>query len=362
MKMKTKSLLVLMAAALLVSCSKSENDGPVTPVAGSGEILVGSSIVGVNSSLSRAAYEGTAVTNFKALVLASLTSGDYTTLHCGGAMTFNDGENSPFMTDEYDGDRKYDDVAGDATKDHFLFGLYPFDGWSDGGSAFTMGTSTSGALTFSLTGKEDVMLAEEASSNYEDTYTASTISVTNLAFEHQLTLMKLKLQESVVSPATASGIIMNSIKLVEANGAALQTEFTANLDGSDPEFAVASSPVASFDCYTWDGTAFADDAFADYELTEDAVEQAYVIAPPVVASGTANTYEYTFEVTYTEGDNETTQKVYVDLRTATGSGNEYTGDTTGKAFDITFKLVAGKILATASITDWDTVGDFEHEI
>lgn len=361
--MKTKSLFVLLAAALLVSCSKSENDAPVTPVAGNGEILVGSPIVGVNSSLSRAAYEGTGVVDFKALVLASLTSGDYTTLHCGGAMTFNDGENSPFMTDEYDGERKYDDVANTPDKDHFLFGLYPFDGWSDGGTAFTMGRSLStNALTFSLTGKEDVMLAAEASSNYEDTYTASTISVTNLAFEHQLTLMKLKLQESVVSPATASGIVMNSIKLVEANGAALQTEFTANLDGSDHAFAVASSPVASLDCYVWDGTVFSDDAFADYELTDAAVEQAYVIAPPVTATAAAGSYEYTFEVTYTEGDNETIQKVYVDLRTATGANNEYTGDTTGKAFDITFKLVAGKILATASITDWDTVGDFEHEI
>ena len=359
--MKTRSLFVLMAAAVLVSCSKNENDAPVTPVTGNGEILVGSSIVGVNSSLSRAAYEGTAVVDFKALVLASLTTGDYTTLHCGGAMTFNDGENSPFMTDEYDGDRKYKDVAADATTPHYLFGLYPYTGWLNSGAAFTTGTATSGALTFNFTGKDDVMLAAQSSSNYEDTYGASTI-VTNLAFEHQLTLMKLKLQENVVSPAVASGIVMNSIKLVEAGGAALKTEFTANLDGSAHAFAVAASPVASFDCYTWDGTAFTDDVFADYELTDAAVEQAYVIAPPVVASNVANSYEYTFEVTYTEGDNETTQKVYVDLKTATGAGNEYNADTTGKAFEITFKLVAGKILATATITDWDPAGEFDLEI
>lgn len=352
MKMK-KYVFVLMAAAVLASCSESE----VTPVGiTTDEITLRSSVIDVNSSLSRAAYEGTDLTAnpLEAMVLATLVNGNYSTLHCYGTMNFNGSTtgtsyNKPVLG----GDYKYPNN----TTNVYLVGLHPATGWSTFSGTAEEPAIADGKLSYTLTGKEDVMLTPQASTKLNDV-NAPTPQYANLAFAHQLTLMKISLSGDAES---ATNIKVRRIELSKANKADLKTEATVALSATPAITFEAPSSAVVLPCYV-KGTndVYSFTAGNEYNITTAATEQAYVIAPPVMASNGSDTKEYTFKISYLDGDVEKSKDVDVDLRV--DNNTLFDGSTVANAFNITLKFVGGQIVSNATVTDWNMGGTFEQEI
>lgn len=338
--MKKKYLFLMLTTLLLwAGCSKTEVVNPVEP--DNLEIKIQSSVRDVLFS-TRGAYEGTDLTTnpLTALVLASQTTKNYATLHCNGTMTF-DGSgavsyNKPITSGSY--------VFPGQTTNIYLTGLHPASGWDV--------TTTPGTPVFTLTGKDDVMLAPEQSTVLA-LVNAGTYAT--LPFTHQLTLMKL----SFYGDAQAVGKVkVTDVELIKVNEAIIPATTQATISAATQEITFTGS-LASLPCYI----SGADDTYTgqSYTLTATASEQAYVLAPPV-ANAAAGNNEYTFKVSYLDANNSPkAMDVNVDLKVATG-GAAFTGSTVGTAFNITFKFVGGQIEALASITDWTLGGSFEEEI
>jgi hypothetical protein len=340
-------------AALLSGCSKSE---PVAPLAGDegGEIGVRSSVTDVTTAPSRTPYEGTDLVakNLKALVVTSLTDKNYSALHGQGKMTFKGGTYTVYDKPMDSGSFKYDDYTNTPSKPHYLTGLYPYEGW----------TNNAGTYELTLNGKEDVMLAKQIITTYEEV-SAVTPTYKTLAFEHKLTLLKLKfIQENDL------GIKLNTVNVTDALGG-LKTKALAKISQASQEVVLDES--GSFPSYKWGS----DEAVtgADYAVPneDDAPTEpyAYVLVSPVTASDAAGDIEYTFEISYVDEDGEDiTVEVGVDLghRTdpadQTAAGGLVTSDTKGVAYEIEFKFVKAYIRCTASVSNWGTGKDTDYEI
>lgn len=351
MKMKSKSAWVAMAAIVLASCSQSELIEQAN--IDSNEIMA-SSAVSVASVNTRASYEGTisGTNKLKALVLASETSKDYSTMYCAGTMEFADQTNAvDFDKPLFVGTSVYPNSAK-----VYLTGLHP---------AGTINapiwdlTTTSGSASLTLTGKEDVMLAKEKESIKGGQKAA-------LAFEHQLTLMKFFLYGD--ADAVTAKTKVTGLKLTAVDGQAIPNEVTVDLAAQTVSLAGSASDMP---CY---GTASDVAAFGTpYAVTATIpapgtdTELAYVIAPAVTATGQTSgkdTYEYTFVVSYTLGDPVTaTQNIEVKVNLkATDKSTDFAASTIGKAFNISLKFAGGQIQASASVTDWALAGNIDMQI
>ena len=348
MKMKSVFLCMVAAATVLAGCSKSEFEGPVAPAAD--EIVLRSSVIDVQSS-TRTAYEGTSLSAnpLEALVLATQSPFYYYMLYANGTMTFNgNATGTSYNKPMPGGTHTYPD-----NQSVHLTGLYPATGWT----GITGGTTTNatGTLTLALTGKEDVMFAPQVTTSYAD---VSGGTYATLAFEHQLTLLKLSISGD---SKTVGNIKIKSIELSKAQKADLPSQVTATLNGPQNVAFSAPTTAASLPCYAKDTDnpySFAD--AAAYPVTATAVEQAYVLAPPVTASVANDTKEYTFRVVYLDGATTKTSDVEVDLKV--NNTTLFAGDTKGNAFNITLKFVGGQIVANATVTPWVNGGTFEQEV
>jgi hypothetical protein len=332
---------------LLFSCTRADVEFP-------GEIVACASVRGMNSV--RSVYEGTLSANpLEALVVASLSGGDYGEPYCSGVMSFSGGVAAVgYVKPVGLGDYRYPGVAP-----VYLSGLYPAEGWTGNG----------GERTFVLTGKDDVMFAPQVETSMLEVWNGRYAT---LEFSHRLTLMKVWLYGDA---EMVGRIRVRAIRLVRAMDAALQTELTVTLDGEQE--APAASPQPSpeerekeaspqpspeerekeLPCYVI-GT---DEEYAgrDYAVTAALSGQAYVLAPPVTAgvagSGVA---EYAFEIDYLDGAAERTRQVDVDLM-RDGSAS-FDGSTEGHAFSITFRFTSdGRIAAYSVLMGWIPGGEYE---
>jgi hypothetical protein len=300
----------------------------------------------VNSDQTRAAYEGGTISStnpLTALVLTSLNSKDYTKganlnekLRCEGIMTFDGSDKVAYNKPVMYGDYRFSDYSSNSGKSHYMTGLYPA-AWIVSG----------GDRTLELTGKEDVMLATEVTTNYTK---VKGNEPATLAFTHQLTLLKLKfIKESAVGD-----IKLQSAKVVDMLGG-LKSKAVAKISQNSQEVTFEPS-AASIACYKWNTDAPLENA--DYQLLTSDNVYGYTLVPPVMARAGADEYE--FHINYTVEGDMTSQKVYVDLKNTMTS---LTGDSKGKAYTITFKFVDGGIESAASVAVWDyTWGDGEFDI
>jgi len=356
MNMKIKSLFMMMTVAiLLASCSKSEMEEQeaISP----DEITLASSVMTI-SPVSRAAYEGTDLSTkpLTALVLASNTTKNYTgaNLRCEGTMTFN-GKNVIYNKPVYRGDYS---LPTQLMTNVFLSGLYPA---AIGNTPCWNTTTEEGKAKMILTGKEDVMFATEQNTNRGS---IADKNYAELAFKHQLTLMKLSLAgntDAVTAKTTVTGI-----ELIAVQGSHITDEVEVDLANQTVNFGGQAATLACYDKDS-DNIAFGE---GSYQVDGTSTEKAYIMAPPVTATALADnktTYEYTFKVYYDVEEGNPVQvvnkdlEVKVDLMDMTGT-TAYNENTAGKAFNIKLQFVGGQIQATASVTDWALAGNVNMDI
>ena len=271
----------------------------------------------------KAPFDGTIGTpagnNLTARVIASTATGNYATanVYADGNMTFtNDGTNEV----GYSGTKYYYPANDDLL---YFCGLYPATAsWT------ALGTTTS--LTFS--GTEDAMAAAETSGQKS---TAQAGTHPALAFKHLLTKLVIKVVAEDAAAITAWGNI-TGITLTAANGATtLRNQVAVDLKaGAAATTTAFSGTGTSFPFY---GTR-SDAVLTSYTLTSTAVEIAYSMVAPIVATGTD---DFTLNVKTVNNTTGATVKLALT-----------SGDTQGKSYTITLTFKATEIKATATVTDW----------
>lgn len=334
-----KVFLSALAIAAMASCSKTELSN--TPD-GSVEIKAKSTALSIST---KSPYEGTISSGnpLTAQVLVSKTDGNYTLRYCDGEMTFSDDDTTEasFATPQYypaDGSVLY------------LCGLYPSDlgGW---------GTVTeSASRTFD--GKTDIMAAAQQQSSKSE---AQTGTYPTMQFKHLLTKLVVKLVAEDDAAVTAWGNVTD-ISLVEVNGSQKpysKVEVTLQ-DGTAVTGSAFSTTVKNFSFYTMTENAYNDVAFSaqTLALTKTAANAAYSLVAPITATGTG---DFKLKIT-TQKDAESplVNEVAVDLKDT--SSSTFTGDTQGKAFEITLTFKATEIQAKASVKEWGKAGTATGEI
>ena len=344
-----KVFLSALAIAAMASCSKTELSN--TPD-GSVEIKAKSTALSIST---KSPYEGTISSGnpLTAQVLVSKTDGNYTLRYCDGEMTFSDDgtTEASFATPQYypaDGSVLY------------LCGLYPSDlgGW---------GTVTeSASRTFD--GKTDIMAAAQQQSSKSE---AQTGTYPTMQFKHLLTKLVVKLVAEDDAAVTAWGNVTD-ISLVEVNGSQKpysKVEVTLQ-DGTAVTGSAFSTTVKNFSFYTMTENAYnAGALYKKYQqpLTERDIlvlpstspaNAAYSLVAPITATGTG---DFKLKIT-TQKDAESplVNEVAVDLKDT--SSSTFTGDTQGKAFEITLTFKATEIQAKASVKEWEKAGTATGEI
>ena len=334
-----KVFLSALAIAAMASCSKTELSN--TPD-GSVEIKAKSTALSIST---KSPYEGAISSGnpLTAQVLVSKTDGNYTSRYCNGEMTFSDDgtTEASFATPQYypaDGSVLY------------LCGLYPSDlgGW---------GTVTeSASRTFD--GKTDIMAAAQQQSSKSE---AQAGTYPTMQFKHLLTKLVVKLVAEDDAAVTAWGNVTD-ISLVGVNGSQKpysKVEVTLQ-DGTAVTGSAFSTTVENFSFYTMTENAYNDVAFSaqTLALTKTAANAAYSLVAPITATGTG---DFKLKIT-TQKDAESplVNEVAVDLKGT--SSSTFTGDTQGKAFEITLTFKATEIQAKASVKEWEKAGTATGEI
>lgn len=302
----------------------------------------------------RAPFEGQIAdgNNLTAVVLGSTTSGDYTETtprYCDGEMTFADNTTAAsFATPQY-----Y--PVSDATI--FLCALYPtaLADWKD--------IATKAKYTFD--GKTDVMAAAEVSGKKS---TAMAGTVPSFTFNHLLTKLIVKVKAENEAAQNVWGDI-TGITLVKAmNGDVFDTAEVTLATGAATTGTAFSNPAADgMAFYRIDAAAYTDNAVDDADnkiaLTTTAEEVAYSLVAPITAENGVK--HFTLSVDTKLGETVTTKEVSFDLYKAKVGEEDpavFSGDTQGKAFEITLTFKATEIVATATVTDWVKGGNSEVEI
>lgn len=363
-----KRFLPLLALVALASCTQNEMD--LKESNDQVPIMLGANALSVDAStVTRAPFEGKIGDDSQtltAMVLASKTNTSYVTLYAKGCMTFTDETTdvgyitatSPAPAVAFTGNSYY---PADGSKLYFS-ALYPADDtkWS---VAVT-------AATYTFDGCTDIMAAAQVNADKTahaatvapDPVTASTIPA--FAFKHLLTKLNLKFKAEDQAAIDAWGKI-SKIELIKAGANSnVNTKVEVDLiNGTAATASAFATGASTFKCYGLTEVAatapasgmvkvYTDTEYASqtYDLTTTAAYQAYTLAAPIMADGTA---DYTFKI-YAANAQGGSMEVPVDLkRTVSGTTTLFTGDTQGKAFDITLLFKAKTITATAAVTGWN---------
>lgn len=344
-----KLYVPVLALLTLASCSKSELANRPVVENDMVEIMATSKALTIET---RAPFEGQIAEENKltAVVLGSTTSGDYTETtprYCDGEMTFSDNTTAAsFATPQY-----Y--PVSDAPI--YLCALYPtaLADWKD--------IATKAKYTFD--GKTDVMAAAEVSGKKS---TAMAGTVPSFTFNHLLTKLIVKVKADGDAAVGVWGDI-TGISLVKANnGDVFDTAEVTLATGT--AFSNAAADGMAF--YRIDATAtpaYTDNAVDDADnkiaLTTTAEEAAYSLVAPIIAENGVK--HFALKVDTKLGETVTTREVSFDLYKAKVGEEDpavFSGDTQGKAFEITLTFKATEIVATATVTDWVKGGNTEVPI
>ena len=344
-----KLYVPVLALLTLASCSKSELANRPVVENDMVEIMATSTALTIET---RAPFEGQIASDniLTAVVLGSTTTADYTTRYCDGTITFADDTNAK----GFDTTPKYYPVS-DATV--YFCALYPtaLADWKD--------IATTAKYTFD--GKTDVMAAAEKEGKKS---TAMAGTHPSFEFKHLLTKLIVKVKAHDEAAQNVWGDI-TGITLVKAmNGDVFDTaEVTLATGAAATGTAAFSNPaVDGMAFYRIDAAAYTDNAVDDADnkiaLTTTAEEVAYSLVAPIIADNDAK--HITLKVDTKLGETVTTKEVSFDLYKVndTDEALPFTGDTQGKAFEITLTFKATEIVATATVTDWVKGGNTEVEI
>lgn len=344
-----KLYVPVLALLTLASCSKSELANRPVVENDMVEIMATSKALTIET---RAPFEGQIASDniLTAVVLGSTTTADYTTRYCDGTITFADDTNAK----GFDTTPKYYPVS-DATV--YFCALYPtaLADWKD--------IATTAKYTFD--GKTDVMAAAEKEGKKS---TAMAGTHPSFEFKHLLTKLIVKVKAHDEAAQNVWGDI-TGITLVKAmNGDVFDTaEVTLATGAAATGTAAFSNPaVDGMAFYRIDAAAYTDNAVDDADnkiaLTTTAEEVAYSLVAPIIADNDAK--HITLKVDTKLGETVTTKEVSFDLYKVndTDEALPFTGDTQGKAFEITLTFKATEIVATATVTDWVKGGNTEVEI
>lgn len=329
-----KVLLSMMAVAALASCAKEEGNTPA-PVDNNEITLVSNTV----NAMTKAPIE-TSDLNGIARVLASETSGNYSTLYTGRDQTNTYINFAGASTEkgfvQSNGTTPAPAYYKDATSTVYLFGLYPST-WS----------LSSGNYTCTFDGKTDVMFAPEIG------VTKSTeVAGRTMRFNHLLT--KLNVQAKLSEGTADSWGTITSIILESANNqvaianTALPTNATTRTD-----FNYSGSESIPF--YVWEtGGDYTDNAISNANMpTNDTeINVAYTLCAPVTADGNTGS-EYTLHIVTSNGG---THDVNINLLQSDNSSN-FTGSTSGYQFTIVLNFQSTEITATATVAPWSQGGE-----
>ena len=346
-----KLYVPVLALLTLASCSKSELANRPVVENDMVEIMATSKALTIET---RAPFEGQIAGENKltAVVLGSTTSGDYTETtprYCDGEMTFSDNTTAAsFATPQY-----Y--PVSDAPI--YLCALYPtaLADWKD--------IATTAKYTFD--GKTDVMAAAEVSGKKS---TAMAGTVPSFTFNHLLTKLIVKVKADGDAAVGVWGDI-TGISLVKANnGDVFDTAEVTLATGAAATGTAFSNPATDgMAFYRIDAAAYTDNAVDDADnkiaLTTTAEEAAYSLVAPIIAENGVK--HFALKVDTKLGETVTTKEVSFDLYKAKVGEEDpavFSGDTQGKAFEITLTFKATEIVATATVTDWVKGGNTEVPI
>lgn len=330
--------MFMVAAATLVSCSKSEM--VETGADGAQDIALKSSITKMDAT-TRAPFVGelSKTNSLQAVVLTSLTSGNYSSLYCTGTMTFKGSVDGVAYDRPYTGTNTFQ-----GTDIHYLSGVYPKE--------FAIGSSTA---TMTITGKEDVMYAPEVATTRDK---VQNLDFATLAFTHQLTKLETRFRADGPDAIGAFGNI-KKIELIKANDADINTGASIALNTGAVTFGAPT--ITSLNCYGMtvgadDVVSYGDVVYAgNHLLTTDATFLAYTLAPPVNAAIATTAKEYTFRVTCNNGGADIVKTAEIDLKDV--DGNLFVGPTAGYSFLVTFHFSKNEINAVATVQDWRDGGE-----
>lgn len=346
-----KLYVPVLALLTLASCSKSELANRPVVENDMVEIMATSKALTIET---RAPFEGQIASDniLTAVVLGSTTTADYTTRYCDGTITFADDTNAK----GFDTTPKYYPVS-DATV--YFCALYPtaLADWKD--------IATTAKYTFD--GKTDVMAAAEKEGKKS---TAMAGTHPSFEFKHLLTKLIVKVKAYDEAAQNVWGDI-TGITLVKAmNGDVFDTAEVTLATGAAATGTAAFSNAAAdgMAFYRIDAAAYTDNAVDDADnkiaLTTTAEEVAYSLVAPIIADNDAK--HITLKVDTKLDETVTTKEVSFDLyKVKVNDSDEalpFTGDTQGKAFEITLTFKATEIVATATVTDWVKGGNTEVEI
>lgn len=326
-----KILLSMMAVAALASCSQDEQ---VNISTGENEIVAGATTLSVDAT-TKAPVEGTSVEGLLARIPASLTSGNYTSEYDGeGFMKFKASEAVGFCDNTGAGTPKY--YPADETTPIYLCGLYPATGWTVSGEN----------ATFTLTGGADVMTAAEVS-----TTKATASSAPTLAFQHRLTLLRIKFTAADEDNAKAWGTI-SSMVLKKGTGTNLENTATVTLQTGATVF-TGTGALKFYQCSGTADPTCTDTEYAGQTVSTTSTYVAYILCPPVEADGGEDA-EYQLTVT-----NNTNASADVPINLKTTEDGNFDGSTAGYSFDVELDFKATEIKAQATITAWKEGGQTE---
>lgn len=344
-----KLYVPVLALLTLASCSKSELANRPVVENDMVEIMATSKALTIET---RAPFEGSIASDntLTAVVLGSTTTADYTTRYCDGTITFADDTNAK----GFDTTPKYYPVS-DAPI--FLCALYPtaLADWKD--------IATTAKYTFD--GKTDVMAAAEVSGKKS---TAMAGTVPSFTFNHLLTKLIVKVKADGDAAVGVWGDI-TGISLVKAmNGDVFDTAEVTLATGAAATGTAFSNPATDgMAFYRIDAAAYTDNAVDDADnkiaLTTTAEEVAYSLVAPITAENGVK--HFTLSVDTKLGETVTTKEVSFDLYKAKVGEEDpavFSGDTQGKAFEVTLTFKATEIVAKATVTDWVKGGNSEVEI
>ena len=344
-----KLYVPVLALLTLASCSKSELANRPVVENDMVEIMATSKAL---TSETRAPFEGQIASDntLTAVVLGSTTTADYTTRYCDGTITFADDTNAK----GFDTTPKYYPVS-DAPI--YLCALYPtaLADWKD--------IATTAKYTFD--GKTDVMAAAEVSGKKS---TAMAGTVPSFTFNHLLTKLIVKVKADGDAAVGVWGDI-TGISLVKANnGDVFDTaEVTLATGAAATGTAFSNAAADGMAFYRIDAAAYTDKAVDDADnkiaLTTTAEEAAYSLVAPIIAENGVK--HFALKVDTKLGETVTTKEVSFDLYKAKVGEEDpavFSGDTQGKAFEITLTFKATEIVAKATVTDWVKGGNTEVPI
>lgn len=347
-----KLYVPVLALLTLASCSKSELANRPVVENDMVEIMATSKALTIET---RAPFEGQIASDntLTAVVLGSTTTADYTTRYCDGTITFADDTNAK----GFDTTPKYYPVS-DATV--YFCALYPtaLADWKD--------IATTAKYTFD--GKTDVMAAAEVNGKKS---TAMAGTVPSFEFKHLLTKLVVKVKAEDENAQNVWGDI-TGISLVKANNSSVFDTAEVTLATGAAATGTAFSNAAADGMAFYHIDAAATPAYTDnavdatdnkIELTTDAVAAAYSLVAPIIAENGVK--HFTLSVDTKLGETVTTKEVSFDLYKAKVGEEDpavFSGDTQGKAFEVTLTFKATEIVATATVTDWVKGGNTEVEI